>query len=218
MAIDEVEASPTLRRRGKALERALLHAAWGRLVASGYSNFTLEAVADEAQTSRSVIHRRWSSRAELAIAAIAHHISENPLTAPGLGSLRADLIAVLEQSMKRGALIASIVARDMSDFYRDARATPAALREAILGAEGGLLNEIVEHAAARGELKSHCLPARLISLPADLLRHEVFMQFSPVPSSVICEIVDQIVLPLLKTYQTLDGEGAEAPPTNSRSI
>ncbi|ACK49362.1 transcriptional regulator, TetR family [Methylocella silvestris BL2] len=197
---DQTKRPKLSRRRGMALEKALLQVAWEQLTEGGYSNFTMDAVADRSHTSRPVIYRRWSSRAELAIAAIGHHVAEHPVVAPDLGRLRDEMISVLQQSMERGALIAGIIARDMSDLYRETKATPSSLRQSILGAEGKLLEKIIERAVARGELSGQGLTPRLISLPADLLRHEAFMTLAPVPASTIAEIVDDIVLPLLRLH------------------
>jgi AcrR family transcriptional regulator len=68
------------RRRGQALDDALLDAAWDELVERGYGRFTIEAVAARAGTSRPVIYRRWPTRSDLAIAAIRHHgrMSQSP--------------------------------------------------------------------------------------------------------------------------------------------
>ena len=57
------------RRRGEALESALLDAAWDELQAAGYAGLTFEAVADRAGTSRAVLYRRWRNRADLVVAA-----------------------------------------------------------------------------------------------------------------------------------------------------
>ena len=59
------------RRRGAALENALLDAAWDELVEKGYDGFTIESVAERAQTARAVIYRRWATKPELMRAAIA---------------------------------------------------------------------------------------------------------------------------------------------------
>jgi AcrR family transcriptional regulator len=58
------------RRRGEALEDALLDAAWDELVEVGYGRFTIDGVAARAGTSRPVIYRRWPVRSDLAIAAV----------------------------------------------------------------------------------------------------------------------------------------------------
>src|SRR6185503_19136250 len=76
------EPTVKTRRRGAALEGALLDAAWAELLRGGYSAFTIESVALRARTSRPVIARRWSSRGDLAMAAFKHQIESKPLTIP----------------------------------------------------------------------------------------------------------------------------------------
>ncbi|MCM4076901.1 TetR/AcrR family transcriptional regulator C-terminal ligand-binding domain-containing protein [Paractinoplanes hotanensis] len=49
----------------------------------------------------------------------------------------------------------------------------------------------------RGEVPDRPRPARVVSLPFDLLRHEMLMTMRPVPDEVITGIVDDIWLPLL---------------------
>jgi len=61
------------RRRGAALEAALLDAAWDELQVTGYQAMTMEAVADRAGTSRAVLYRRWPKRAELVVATLRRH-------------------------------------------------------------------------------------------------------------------------------------------------
>src|SRR3954452_2157895 len=91
-----------VRRRGAALEEALLDAAWAELISNGYAGFTVEAVAERAQTSRAVIYRRWPQRWDLITAAVVHYQERNPVHAPDTGSLRGDLIAYLrDASLKR---------------------------------------------------------------------------------------------------------------------
>lgn len=157
----------------------------------------MEAVAESARTSRPVIYRRWASRAELASAAIAFHLAQHPVEVPDLGCLRDELISVLQQSMDRGAFTAGIMARDMADIYRETGTTPAALRESIMGTEGELLNRMIERAISRGELSEEGLTPRIVSLARDLLRHEYLMTMVAPPRSVIEEVMDDIVMPLL---------------------
>jgi len=76
------------RRRGAALETALLDAAWDELQVTGYAGLTMEAVADRAGTSRAVLYRRWRNRPELVIAAMRRHRPMLSGEVPDTGSLR----------------------------------------------------------------------------------------------------------------------------------
>jgi AcrR family transcriptional regulator len=53
------------RRRGTALEDAILDAAWTELIEHGYANLTLESVAKRSGTSRPVLARRWPNRTSI---------------------------------------------------------------------------------------------------------------------------------------------------------
>src|ERR1700744_3783867 len=83
------------RRRGAALEEALLDAAWDELQVAGYQAMTMEAVADRAGTSRAVLYRRWPKRAELVVAALRRHRPISSGEVPDTGSLRGDVLALL---------------------------------------------------------------------------------------------------------------------------
>jgi AcrR family transcriptional regulator len=187
------------RRRGAELESALLEAAWEELVVVGYGGFTFEGVAERAHTSRPVVYRRWPNRAELAIAAIAHHARQVPVVPPDTGSLREDLIALLHAASDRRSDLAVMVSVQMGQFFAETGTTPAEMRERFLAARGGpfWIDEVLARAVARGELDPARLTPRVASLPADLLRHELLMTLQPVPDETIREIVDDIFLPLV---------------------
>src|ERR671937_754114 len=53
------------RRRGAALEAAILDATWTELAAVGYERLSMEGVAARAGTSKAVLYRRWPNRADL---------------------------------------------------------------------------------------------------------------------------------------------------------
>ena len=190
------EAVPQ-RRRGAALEHALLSAAWEELVQNGYARFTMEAVAARAQTSTPVLYRRWPDRWDLAVAAVVFNAELNPVRVPDTGSLRGDLIAYLrDASAKRGEL-AAVFSLRMAEFFAETNSTPAQLRDQFLAGRALLSDEIYERAIARGEIDPAALTPRRRTLAFDLLRNEFMMTLRPVPRKVIEQIVDDIVLPLL---------------------
>ncbi|TQS24027.1 TetR/AcrR family transcriptional regulator [Microbispora hainanensis] len=188
------------RRRGAELEEALLDAAWDELASVGYGGFTFEAVAARAQTSRPVVYRRWASRADLAVAAIMHYGRKNRLSVPDTGSLRDDLVALLRWMSERRGELAVVMSMQMSEFFAETGSTMADLRERLLAERGGpdLMGQILDRAAARGEIDPRRLTPRLVALPIDLVRHELLMTGRPVSEDAIAEIVDDIFLPLVR--------------------
>ena len=94
------DAMPPQRRRGEALETALLDAAWAELAERGYDELTIDAVATRAGTSRAVLYRRWPGKPELVLAALVHQVENRTVEAPDTGSLRGDVVALLSEANK----------------------------------------------------------------------------------------------------------------------
>jgi AcrR family transcriptional regulator len=83
------------RRRGAALEQAILDAAWVEIAERGWSGFTIDAVAARAGTAKAVIYRRWGSRNELAKEMLRRTTGGGRGTFVPSGDLRADLLTFL---------------------------------------------------------------------------------------------------------------------------
>lgn len=85
------------------------------------------------------------------------------------------------------------------DYFRDTGTSLAELRDAVRPPDQpSPLETIIARAVDRGELADRPYPARVVNLPFDLYRHEVFMTMKPVPDDVIHEIIDEAWLPLLR--------------------
>ena len=184
-----------VRRRGDALDDAILGAAWAELLDRGYANFTMEAVAKRAGTSRPVLSRRWPTRADLAVAAIGHYMQMNPISIPDLGSVRDEYAMLLQKLSERGMLAVVKVLFSMRDYFVETNSSLADLRNKLGGSR--TVDEILQRGVRRGEIDPSKLTKRIASLPLDLLRHEGFMTHKPVPKAVIAEILDTIFLPLV---------------------
>ncbi len=139
------------RRRGAALENALLTAAWDELDERGYDDFTVDGVAARAGTSRAVLYRRWpGGKPELVHAALVAAMTKTPITVPDNGSLRADVIDLLRQAnSQRGHLAVTVVTR-LGGFYRDTGISLSELRAVLEGERGATMDKLVARAIARG--------------------------------------------------------------------
>ena len=78
------------RRRGPALEAAILGAAWDELRTTGYAGFTIDAVARHAGTSRPVLYRRWPNVQAVVAELMTREFGmlTAPLAAGGSGQIR----------------------------------------------------------------------------------------------------------------------------------
>jgi AcrR family transcriptional regulator len=188
--------STNTRRRGAALEDAILDAAWDELIEHGYASMMLESVAKRAGTSRPVLARRWPTRTKLATAALARHYKLNPVSVPDMGSVRDELhLALRSMSNRLRPNLAQLVfdmSRDLADEGSNLRDVRAQLTD------GALLRTILERGVDRGEIDSALLTPRIVALPTDLARHEMLMTLRPLTDRAICEIVDEVFLPLVR--------------------
>ena len=189
------------RRRGSALDEAILEAAWAELLDRGYAAFTMEAVAERAGTSRPVLFRRWHTRAELAVAAIGSYIQKNPISIPDLGNVRDELAMFLQKLSDRGMMTLVRVLFSMRDYFVETNSNLDDLRNELRKKLGDIrtVDELLQRGVQRGQIDPSKLTKRIASLPIDLLRHEGFMTLKPIPKAVIAEILDTIFLPLVVT-------------------
>ncbi|MFT8355744.1 MAG: TetR/AcrR family transcriptional regulator [Bifidobacterium aquikefiri] len=186
------------RRRGQALEAAILDAGWNQLIKGGYTSFTFEAIAERAETGKSVIYRRWPDKEKLLLAVIKRQGFGAPSDIPDMGSLREDLLALLRTANQRSERAAILLSTILSAYFSgEISLTPERLRTALLGDQSRALTEILRHAVDRGELPTGDIPPRIVRLPTDLLRQEIIMNLNRVPDETIVDIVDTIFLPLV---------------------
>ncbi|MDL4821023.1 TetR/AcrR family transcriptional regulator [Actinomadura opuntiae] len=184
-------AEAKARRRGAALEAAILDAVWDELEASGYAGLTVENVAARARTGKQVIYRRWQNRADLALAAMRHRYSSIRDDVPDTGSLRGDVLTVLRYMARRFQEFGpDLVHGLMAEAHELGPETFEVIPDAMA--------VILGRAAERGEVPPDAVTPRIARMPADLVRHEMLLTDRPVPDEVLVEIVDEIFLPLVR--------------------
>lgn len=186
------------RRRGAALEDALLDAAWEELVSEGYDAFTIESVAQRAQTSRAVLYRRWPAKPDLARAAIAHNGFRDRLEVPDTGDLRTDLIELLRLFNQIRVPIVTLITTRLGAFYTETGTSLADLRDEFRAGRTSDVGIVFDRGVARGEADPAKLTLRVREVAFDLYRHEVLMTQRAVPDDVLSSIVDEIVMPLVR--------------------
>ena len=215
------EAPKPIRRRrhGQELESALLAAAWDELVGAGYARLTMESVAKRAGTSEPVLYRRWANKDQLVLAAMEHYRDANPLTFPDTGALRSDLLAELTAvSEARAAIYAIAAAAAFSGLLADTGLTIGQVRDQVMG--GRLLphqRAIYQRAHDRGEIDLKRIPAAVLDLPFDLIRHDLLMDLRPPEPARIRSVVDELFMPLVRNHADPARRPAQPPGRMRRS-
>ncbi|GIF69986.1 TetR family transcriptional regulator [Asanoa ishikariensis] len=191
------QAAPARRRRGEALETALLETAWDELVEVGFARLTMESVAARAKTGVAVLYRRWPRKDDLALAAIQHFGDTHPVEIPDTGSLRGDLVALLRGASSGRIAFVTVVSAAFSGLLASSGLTPAQVREKLLGNRQPRSAELYRRAHERGEIDLARIPPVVLTMPFDLMRHDMLMTFQPISDKRILEIVDDLFLPLV---------------------
>lgn len=140
------------RPRDPRFDERLLEATLRLLAREGYAGASLEAVAKEAGVSKPAIYRRWSSKAELATAALAHlQAGDGPAAS---GDPRTDLVNLLA-SFRRLLLRPNGLAM-IGTLLVEERENPMLLRlfrERVVAARRLQVRALLEKAVAQRRLR-----------------------------------------------------------------
>ena len=192
------------RRRGAALDEAILRAAADELTASGYAGLTMEKVARRAGTNKNALYRRWPNRLALGIAAYRQLSRTVPL--PDTGTLRDDALELLRRANRHWSSPLGGILRELIAAAGGASQLLAELPEQSTDALAANWLLVLGRAVARGEAAPEALHPRVATTAIVLLRNEFVMRGIPTaPDEVLVEIVDQVYLPLVQHRNTSPG-------------
>lgn len=168
-------ASPAAPRSGRPrdprIDDAVFAATISLLDKVGYSATTLEQIARQSGVSRPSVYRRWNSKAELVVDALAKMVGTDP--APDSGSLRGDLLAL--QSAMAGIYNTDLARRVVPALLGELWLQPELaerFRSTYIEPRRSSARRALERAVARGELDS----IADLDLACDLLAGPLFLE------------------------------------------
>jgi AcrR family transcriptional regulator len=198
------------RRRGEELEHAVLAAAWEELVDVGFASLTMESVAARARTGVAVLYRRWPNKDELVMAALQHYGRTRRIEIPDTGTLRGDMLALLGNVSDGRASFTTVITATFAGLLANSGLTPAQVRERIMDDRPFWSVEIYRRAAERGEIDLDRIPPAVLTMPFDLIRHDLLMTLRPLTPERINSIVDDLFLPLVAATMAAATNGVAA--------
>ncbi len=194
------------RRRGAALEDAILDAAWEELTEAGYAAFSVENVAARARTGKASIYRRWPAKAQLVMDALgarlpppadvglcpsAAQLDDTVTTADALRMVGNAIAAIMTSPAGRAVRAVKLeaatdpeLARLVDDQFQAPR------REALL--------RLLERGIARGEVRPGAATPEVADVLPAVLMHRVLMQQEPVHESHIQDVIETVLIPLVE--------------------
>ena len=190
------------RRRGAALEDAIVQAAYDELTAVGYTAFTVEGVAARAKTGKSSIYRRWRTKQLLILDAlldqlptpadcgIVPEIPDDVSTADALRNVARAMAGVMSspagqamRAIKCEALVDPELASVIDTRFQGPR------RAALLG--------LLERGVARGEVRADAVTPLVADVLPAVVTHRIVFQGELMNDQVLMDIMDQVMLPLI---------------------
>jgi AcrR family transcriptional regulator len=185
------------RRRGEALLAAIFEATLAELAEVGYTELTMERVASRARASKGSLYRRWSSRAELVVDAM-HHTRPYQVEPPDTGNIREDMLGLMRAlTTVHDSPSGEATHGLMVEIIRHPELMRA-VRIRFIDPTVAMMLEVLRRGAVRGEVRPAALTHRIASVGPSLLRQHALLYGPPIPESVVLEIVDEILMPLVR--------------------
>ncbi|WP_435227185.1 TetR/AcrR family transcriptional regulator [Streptomyces sp. Tue6028] len=176
--------------RGPRAATAIFEATLGLLAERGYDGLTIEAVARQAGVNKTTIYRWWPSKPALLRATVLHARALD-IDVPDTGSLRGDLVALVEQVV---ALLTGPHAEPVVRALAGGSGQPelAELTRDLFADRFAREQPIFERARARGELPATD-PKLLVDLLAGAVWARVLLRREAVPDGFAVEAVDAVI-------------------------
>jgi AcrR family transcriptional regulator len=197
-AVERADDSPKLgRKRDHTRDADILDAALEVLAETGYDGMTVDMVATRARAGKATLYRRWPSKAELVLDAVAclKAGDVDPSHLPDTGTLRGDLVAMIKApSIKDGERKLQIMAGIVSMLSRSPELADAA-QAAIVEPRAKLNRILLQRALDRGEIRADADIGTLSMVSTAMVAHRVLMQRKPVTREFLISLIDGVILP-----------------------
>ncbi|MHC2186153.1 TetR/AcrR family transcriptional regulator [Rathayibacter agropyri] len=185
------------RRRDPNRDLEILTAALDVLAETGYEGMTIDMVAARAKAGKATVYRRWESKAELVLDALAclkgADLSEESL--PDTGSLRGDLVALIkphaiEDTERKLRIMSGVVA-----MISQAPELADTVRTVIVEPRARAIRFLLNRAIARGEISADIDVEQLALIAPSMTAYRVLLLREPVNRDYLISLVDAVLLP-----------------------
>jgi AcrR family transcriptional regulator len=179
------------------LDERILDAALEVLAEHGYDGMTIDMVAARVATARATVYRRWASKADLVVDAVAHlsRSDVGPAELPDTGTLRGDLIArivpqTIEQQQLRVRVLNGLLSNKdprLSEVTADAGLDPWIVA----------VRALMQRAVDRGEYVGADVDTISTVIPMMCLCRAAIQQL-PITREFSISLIDGVILPAMR--------------------
>jgi len=191
------EAPRLGRKRDHTRDADILDAALAVLAETGYDGMTIDMVAARAKAGKATLYRRWPSKAELVIDAVAclKQTDLDAATIPDTGSLRGDLVAMIKTpTIEEGERKLRVMAGLASMISRSPELADAA-RDAIVAPRIALNRMFLQRAVDRGEIPADADLDLVATIAPAMVSYRALMLGIPATREFMIALIDDVILP-----------------------
>ena len=185
------------RKRDLSRDAEILDAALEVLAETGYDGMTIDMVAARAKAGKATVYRRWASKGELVIEAVAC-MKQNDIPAeklPDTGTLRGDLVAMVKPRTIEDAQQKLRVMAGVMSLLGQSPELAEAAREAIVEPRMAVNRMFLRRAIDRGEISPDVDIERIAAISQSMGAFRMLMEQKPVDREFVISVIDGIVLP-----------------------
>ncbi len=175
----------------------ILDAALDVLAEEGFDGMTIDMVAARAKAGKATLYRRWPSKTELVIDAVAcmKNSELNLDDLPNTGTLRGDLVAMIKPPTIRDAeRKLRVMAGLISLIARNPELAEAA-RVAVIAPRAEINRTFLQRAIDRGEISPDVDIAMVSNISPSMVTYRTMMLAKPVDRDFLISLIDKIILP-----------------------
>ncbi|MFF1876318.1 TetR/AcrR family transcriptional regulator [Leifsonia sp. NPDC058230] len=185
------------RKRDLTRDPEILAAALEVLGETGYDGMTIDMVAARAKAGKATVYRRWASKADLVIDAVAcmKRADADLDSLPDTGTLRGDLLSLIKpHSIEEGEKKLQIMAGLMSMLTKDPDLAEA-VNDAIVEPRAAVYRAFMRRAVERGEISADSDIETLSHITPSMAAYRLLILRKPVDRAFLISLIDGVLLP-----------------------
>ncbi|GAA2223423.1 TetR/AcrR family transcriptional regulator [Herbiconiux moechotypicola] len=185
------------RRRDHSRDPEILAAALDVLAEEGYEGMTIDMVASRARAGKATLYRRWPSKAELVIDAVAcmkrDHLTQSPL--PDTGTLRGDLIAMIKPHAVEDAERKAQIMAGLASVLSRSPELSGVIEQAIVEPRAEVNRTLLRRSIARGEARADCDVETIALISPSMAAYRTLILRKPIDREFLVSLIDGVILP-----------------------
>jgi AcrR family transcriptional regulator len=193
----QADAPKLGRRRDPAKDQQILDAAVEVLAETGFDGMTIDMVATRAGAGKATVYRRWASKNELVLDAVAC-MKRNDLESlqiPDTGTLRGDLVAMIRPPSINDAERKLKVMAGLASMLSTAPELADAANEAIVEPRARINRMLLTRAVERGEISADVDIPLIALISPSMVAYRTLLLRKQIDRAFLIRVIDDVVLP-----------------------